>query len=139
LSPNRKIRPIRYKRPLPKNMVKESISLTKPIETGNIIEFIYGTKQKPGQTGGWKNDPKPALLVFYDDGVGYIEGINTNYLSDYYIRKVRMIRDIFPGISGEELYNVIKRSASYALKKGYRKYLRPSLKNTMIWKLKIED
>jgi hypothetical protein len=121
---------IRYKRPTPRGVVKEQVILTpRKFNSGELIEFRYGLKQKPGQIGGWKNDPKPALLVFYDDGHNYIEGVNTHYLSEYYLKKVIILPKIFPGIEGTEIYDVIKRTAPKVLAKGYRKYIRTSLKS----------
>jgi len=128
-------KPIRYRRGIPKEMVRVELSLigNKEIKTGTLLEFSYGKQQKPGKVGGWKNDPKPKLLVFYDDGVDYIEGLNTNYLSDYYIRKLKQILMRFPGIEGEQLYDIIKRTASYAIAKGYRKYIRSSVRNEYVF------
>lgn len=132
---------VRYKRPVPRGMVKQKIKMINEIATGEILEFNYGYKQKPGEVGGWKNDPKPVLLVFYDDGSEYIEGLNTNYLSDYYLRKLKRIIAKFPGITiqpkekkmGMKLYDVVSKTAAYAVKKGYRKYLRKNLRNTYLY------
>lgn len=126
--------PVRYKRNMA-NMIRVEVDKEKTsgFRTGMILEFSYGKKQKPGQVGGWKNDPKPRLLIFHDDGDKYIEGLNTNYLSDYYLRKLRMILRKFPGIDGEELYSIIKRTAHFAIKKGYRKYLRSSVRNEYLF------
>lgn len=133
--------PIRYKRPVPKGMVRQKVKMITEVATGEILEFNYGSRQKQGEVGGWKNDPKPVLLVFYDDGEGYVEGINTNYLSDHYLRKLKQILRKFPGITqqpkekkmGEKLYNVVKATAPYAVKKGYRKYIRQSIRNSYLY------
>jgi hypothetical protein len=98
-----------------------------------MFEFIYGNKQMPGQVGGWKNDPRPVVLVFMDDGQYYIEGINTNYLSDHYMKKIRQIMSRFPGVNQDNLLNITKRVAPYAIKKGYRKYIRSSLRDVYIY------
>lgn len=133
--------PVRYRRPTPKNMSRVEVRRRKGsrFRTGMILEFSYGKKQKPGEVGGWKTDPKPRLLVFFDDKETYIEGINTNYLSDYYLRKLSMIINKYPGlVSGEggdamdstharRFYKIIKLTAPFAIKKGYRKYLRDSI------------
>ncbi len=96
-------------------------------DTGTLLEFKYGSKQKPGVAGGWKNDPAPSLLVFHDDGENYIEGINLHYLSYYYVKKMQAIIKRFPGLNGTELYSIVKRTAPFAIKKGYRKYIRASV------------
>lgn len=124
-------KPIRYRRPTPKHIAKQVINMNEQLETGVVLEFTYGRKQKVGEVGGWKNDPRPTLLIFYDDGQRYLEGVNTNYLSNYYLKKLYALKNKFPGINGEEFYDIVKRSAPYALKKGYRKYLRPSVKRPM--------
>jgi len=126
--------PTIYRRPIPRDMVKKKTKLVNEVETGEILEFIYGIRQKPGQVGGWKNDPRPTLLVFYDDKRKYIEGLNTNYLSRYYIIKLKYIMAKFPGMrkDGKLFYKVIKVTAPYALKKGYRKYMRKSLHHTFL-------
>ena len=124
-----------YRRPVPRGMIKEGIKMLKPVETGIVLEFKYGfKKQMPGETGSYKNDPRPTLLVFYDDGHKYVEGININYLSRYYLIKVRQIVRKFPGITkdGRIFYKVIKMTASYAVKKGYRKYLRQSIREAFL-------
>lgn len=126
--------PVRYRRPVPKGMVKVSVTLKdKKLKSGYIMEFKYGRKQKPGQVGGWKNDPRPVILLFHDDKIKYIEGVNTNYLSEYYVKKIRQIMNRFPGVDGELLYNIFKRTAKFALKKGYRKYMRASLKDMYLY------
>lgn len=136
---------IKYKRtaPLslgvPKNFTKVAYRLADKLPTGEILEFVYGKKQVYGEVGGWKNDPKPVLLVFYDDNFEYIEGLNTNYLSDYYLMKLRQIIVRFPGVidrAGKQLYKIVKRTAPYALGKGYRKYIRSSLRSAFIYHVK---
>ena len=127
--------PLIYKRPIPRGYKKEAVKMLNEIETGRVLEFVYGVKQKPGQVGGYKNDRRPVLLVFYDDKEKYIEGINTNYLSRYYLFKLNTILRRFPGITkdGRILYNVVKKTANYAVKKGYRKYIRKNLRNTYLY------
>jgi len=123
-------RPIRYKHKLPAGMFIVQTDTLKTFKAGTLLEFNYGRKQKVGEVGGWKNDPRPSLLVFLDDGDNYIEGINLNYLSEYYVRKLKIVLRKFPGIDGDDLYKILKRTASHALKKGYRKYVRSSMKKT---------
>ena len=133
-SKKRKKPPVRYRRPVPDGFMKAKTTLKdKRIKTGQLLEFKYGKKQKPGQVGGWKNDPRPVLLVFHDDRIRYIEGINTNYLSDYYLKKLRVIMRRFPGVDGEFLYNIFRRTARFALKKGYRKYIRSSFRDMYLY------
>jgi hypothetical protein len=140
-------KPIIYKRPVPRGFKKQELKLVKEVKTGSIIEFVYGSKQKVGQVGGYKNDRRPVLLVFYDDGKKYIEGLNTNYLSRYYLFKLNQIRKRFPGIlvdkannkTGEMFYKIVKRTAPYAVGKGYRKYMRKSLKSTFLYVLNELD
>ena len=126
--------PVRYRRPVPKGMVKVAVTLKdKKLKSGYIMEFKYGRKQKPGQVGGWKNDPRPVILLFWDDKIKYVEGVNTNYLSEYYVKKIRQIMNRFPGVEGEQLYGIFKRTAKHALKKGYRKYIRANLRDQFIY------
>lgn len=130
-----KVPPIRYHRPTPPDMRKISYRVGKgiPVNTGYMMEFIYGEKQVYPQVGGWKTDQRPVLFVYNDDGVRIIEGINTNYLSEYYMKKMRQIMSRFPGISQDSLYSITKRVAPYAIQKGYRKYIRQSLRDTFIY------
>ena len=126
--------PVRYRRKTPKGMNKIGITLKdKKLKSGYLLEFTYGKKQKKGEVGGWKNDPRPVIFLFHDDKIKYIEGINTNYLSEYYLKKVRQIMMRFPGLEGEQLYIIFKRTAKYALKKGYRKYMRDSFRNIFLY------
>jgi len=122
-------KPIRYRRPIPEGMHKVHHQILTEVKTGTLLGFVYGKKQKIGQTGGWKNDRSPIILVFYDDGNDYIEGINTNYLSKWYIKRLNQLLRIFPGVNGIELYRIFKRTAPFAISKGYRKYIRSSLNN----------
>ena len=39
----------------------------------------------------------------------------------------------FPGVDGEQLYNIFKRTARFALKKGYRKYIRASFRDMYLY------
>ncbi len=133
-----KRKPVRYLRRIKPGYVREVVTLTEQLNTGDILEFQYGRKQKPGQVGGWKNDPKPKLLVFYDDKIKYIEGINTNYLSDWYLMRLNNILKKYPGINGEELYDIVMRSTKGAVQKGYRKYIRASVKNPLKHIYKVE-
>jgi hypothetical protein len=126
--------PVRYRRSVPKGMVKVGIRMkNRKVETGYIVEFKYGFKQKTGQVGGWKNDPRPVMLCFHDDKIKYIEGINTNYLSEWYLKKIRTIMKRFPGVDGEQLYRMFKRTAKAAIKKGYRKYMRESFRDVYLY------
>ncbi len=125
--------PIRYRRQAPEDMRKIKVSVIEnQINTGYLLEFVYGAHQMQGQVGGWKNDPRPVILVFSDDKFKYIEGINTNYLSDYYLKKLREIMLRFPGVDGENLYSIFKKTAKPAIA-GYRKYIRASLKDVYIY------
>lgn len=125
--------PVRYSRPTPKDMKKLKVSIIEnQIATGYLLEFNYGVKQMAGRVGGWKNDPRPVILVFMDDKFNYIEGINTNYLSEYYMKKIREIMKRFPGVGGEMLYDIFKKTAKPAIK-GYRKYIRSSLRNVYMY------
>jgi len=131
--------PIRYRRSVPKGMVKIHLRIkNKKIKAGQLLEFKYGYKQKPGQVGGWKNDPRPVILIFHDDRKKYVEGINTNYLSNWYLKKIRQIMARFPGVDGEALYDIFTRTAKHAIKKGYRKYMRLSLRDIYLYVYKDE-
>lgn len=131
--------PILYRRlKPPPGVVKleTSMSKRKQLKTGTLLEFKYGGGSRPqesGEVGRWKHDPKPILLVFYDDGVKTVEGVNTNYLSSAYLKKLRIILRRFPGLDGQDLYKLFKRTALFAIKKGYRKYIRKSLLDTYIY------
>lgn len=128
-------KPIIYKRPVPRGVQRFRHKMLQEVKTASILEFVYGVKQKPGQVGGYKNDRRPVLLVFYDDGKKYIEGINTNYLSRYYLIKMNLIVKKYPGVAkdGKFFYKIVKRTAPWAVKKGYRKYIRSSLKDTFLY------
>lgn len=134
-SSKKKKPPIRYLRPVPDGMTKITVSLIHTFEPGTILEFVYGEKQKPGQVGGWKNDRRPVLLIFMDDGFRYIEGLNTNYLSPYYMKKLQLIQDRFPGFGkdGRMMYKIVWRTGRFAIQKGYRKYIRTSLRDRYIY------
>ena len=108
-------------------MTKSKGTLSEQIAFGSILEFSYGAKQVRGERGGWKTDPKPSLLIFHDDGSKHVEGLNTHYLSYYYIAKLLKLLRKYPGINGTKFYSIIKSTAPQALKKGYRKYLRSSI------------
>ena len=126
--------PVRYRRAVPKGMVKMHVKLAnKKLNTGYLVEFKYGYKQKPGQVGGWKNDPRPVIFLFHDDKIKYIQGVNTNYLSEWYLKKVCQIMKRFPGVDGEQIYLIFKRTAKFALKKGYRKYMRDSFRDVYLY------
>jgi hypothetical protein len=115
-------------------MIKIKLSVkSKRIMAGQILEFRYGKKQVQGQVGGWKHDPIPVILVFHDDKKKYVEGINTNYLSGYYLKKLRAIMNRFPGVDGGVLYTIFWRTARRAIHHGYRKYIRRSLTNTYLY------
>lgn len=126
-------KPIRYHRNIP-NTILEARTLLKEFKTGEIVHFTYGQRQEAGETGGWKNDPRPRLLVYYDDGNKYIEGVNTNYLPTAYLVRLMKLLVSFPGIGGRELYSIVKRTAPEAHKKGYRKYFRTSMRNPVVSK-----
>ena len=126
--------PVRYRRPTPRGMVKLHVQLKdNKLRTGNLFEFKYGYKQVYPQVGGWKNDPRPVILLFYDDEIKYIEGVNTNYLSEWYIKKIRQIMTRFPGVDGVKLYDIFKRTAKFAITKGYRKYIRSSFRDIYLY------
>lgn len=130
-------RPAIRRRPVPKNMAKQVFKMNNIVDTGLLLEFSYGRKQKPGEVGGYKNDPRPLLLVFHDDGIKYIEGLNTHYISLLYIRKLNSILNKYPGIkentNGKLFYEIVKKTAYPAVKKGYRKYLRDNARRTFIY------
>jgi len=127
--------PIRYHRSPPSGMrkIKYSIGMGTPVNTGYLMEFIYGEKQVYPQVGGWKHDQRPLLFVYGDDGFRILEGINTNYLSESYMLKMKKIMDRFPGVDQDSIYNTTKRTAPYAIKKGYRKYIRTSFRDVYIY------
>ncbi len=127
--------PVRYRRPVPNGMVKVKLGTmgNLKLNTGRLVEFKYGKQQKQGQVGGWKNDPIPVLFVFHDDKIKYVEGINTNYLSENYLKSVKAIMLRFPGIDGEQMYNIFKRTAKFAITKGYRKYIRSSFRDVYLY------
>jgi len=130
---NKKI-PIRYRRKTPDGFKK--VKFTRyiyTINTGYLVEFGYGDHQYQGQVGGWKNDPTPVVLNFFDDGKMYIEGINTNYLSDRYLAYLMTMMRRFPGMGSVDLYSVFKRTAPMLIKLGYRKYIRSSMRDVYIY------
>lgn len=120
--------PLRYQRLLEEGTFVPT-KTTSALPTGTLVQFTYGRKQEVGEVGGWKNDPRPKLVVFYDDGQKYIEGININYLPNTYLSVLMKLLVTFPGITGEQLYKVVKLSAPNSILKGYRKYIRSSFRN----------
>jgi hypothetical protein len=116
-------------------LTESQATLINEVEFGSILEFSYGSKQKPGEKGGWKTDPKPSLLVFNDDGSKYIEGLNVHYLSFYYVSTLLKLLVKYPGIDGLKFYNIVKSTAPGALSSGYRKYIRSSVKPKTIFKV----
>lgn len=111
----------------------------KRIGPGLLIEFQYGAKKNIGESGGWKGDPKPILLVLYDDHKEYIEGINTNYLNQKFLNELMKVLAMMPGVSqdynnGKQLYKMLKEISPDILK-GYRKYKRNVIRR--IWKLEV--
>lgn len=130
----RKKIPVRYLRKTPDGMKK--VKLTKhiySINCGYLAEFGYGDHQMQGQIGGWKNDPRPIILTFSDDGRMYVEGINTNYLPDVYMKRLLLLMRRFPGLGSVDLYDIFKRTAHQAIKSGYRKYIRRSMRDIYIY------
>lgn len=130
----RKIPPVRYHRPTPEGMrkIKHTISHGVPVNTGYMMEFIYG-EYEPVRVGGWKNDSRPVIFVYGDDSVRILEGINTNYLPDSYMIQMRKIMSRYPGVNQDTVYVLTKRIAPFAIKKGYRKYIRTSFRDVYIY------
>ena len=108
-------------------LTESRVSSLNSLNTGDILEFNYGSKHVRGDTGGRKHDPKPALFVFHDDQSNYVEGLNTHYLSYYYISKLLKLLKLYPGIDGAKLYDIVKVTAPGAVRSGYRKYIRSSI------------
>jgi hypothetical protein len=129
----------RYRRNKTIKYRRKRLRLAGRIPAGTLIEFQYGAK-KLDEAGGWKGDPRPILLVFYDDQDEYIEGINTNYLSASFLREFLDVVKKAPGIGksptgGKRLYKLMK-SIEPDLLKAYRKYKRGVI--LTVWKLDID-
>ena len=129
----------RYRRNKTIKYKRTRLRLAGRIPAGTLIEFQYGTK-KPDETGGWKGDPRPILLVFYDDQDDYIEGINTNYLNAGFLREFIDVVKKAPGIGkspdgGKRLYRLMK-SIEPELLTAYRKYKRNVI--LTVWKLEVD-
>jgi len=119
---------------------KSRVRLSSRVPAGTLIEFQYGVQKEVNESGGWKNDPRPILLVFYDDQSEYIEGVNTNYLEDKFLRDFMEVLENAPGIgkstdSGKRLYKLMK-SVDPDLLKAYRKYKRKSI--LAVWKMEVD-
>ena len=118
---------------------KIPIKTSSRLYAGTYVEFQYGVK-KLDEAGGWKGDPRPILLVFYDDFKKYIEGINTNYLSPNQFQSlfkltksvIKENENVDPIYDGERLYQLIKNS-NPSLLSGYRRYLRNNILS--FWKI----
>ena len=122
-----------------KKFAKKRIRLATRVPAGTLVEFQYGTR-KLNESGGWKNDPRPVLLVFYDDQENYIEGINTNYLNSTILREllnaVRQAKGIENTLEGgKRLYELVKSVGPDTLI-GYRKYNRHKI--TAAWKMEVD-
>jgi len=99
------------------------------IKTGDIVNFIYKNYQ---------HDKKPKVFVF-GASKSHIEGINTNYLSDIQIRKIREFIKKHPSVagavrklmrmSGKILYQVFKRTVLRGTLEFYRMYLTEYMKS----------
>lgn len=103
--------------------------LAKVYKCGDVIRFRYDGKKPIGEPMGWHHDPEPMLLMLYDDGWKFWEGINLNYLSHTYVTRLARLVKRFPGIDGTDLYPIIKRTAPIAAKVAYRKYYRKVARN----------
>lgn len=108
---------------------------------GDFIEFQYGDRHPYGVRGGWKNDPRPILLVFYDELLTYIEGINTNYITDVELKQLlEVLSDMDLNLRRgkmsktivDQFYQRVKNRNPKILR-GYRKYMRDNI--TAIWEL----
>jgi hypothetical protein len=100
------------------------------IKTGDIIKFHYDGRKPIGVPRGWHHDPRPTLLVFYDDGRKYWEGVNLNYVAASNIK--RIVKRLKKIKSGRQLYSLMKSEEPLAVKFGYRKYFRSAAKNRLL-------
>jgi hypothetical protein len=130
----------RYRRNKTIKYKRSQLRLGNRIPAGTLIEFQYGVKKKLDESGGWKGDPRPILLVFYDDQDEYIEGINTNYLNAGFLREFIDVLHKAPGVGkspndGKLLYKLMK-SVEPDLLKAYRKYKRNVILTA--WKLEVD-
>lgn len=117
---------------------KTRIPLAGRVPATALVEFHYGA-MKMNESGGWKNDPRPIVLVFYDDKDKYIEGINTNYLSAQKLEELLQVVARYPIVGdspadGKRLYKVVKAIEPEALV-GYRRYKRDSI--VSVWKYEV--
>lgn len=107
------------------------VNLGEVIDAGKLIRFSYGQRSED-KPGGWKNDPRPIIVVLYDDKEKYIEGININYfttqeIGQFFALLSKYGKPIINEESGQQLYKFIKDQAPDLLKKAYRKFKRESI------------
>jgi len=114
-------------------------SLGERLPAGTLVEFPYGRK-KMNEAGGWKNDPRPIVIVFFDDLVDYIEGLNTNYLSPQKLKECLEVVNQEQSIGdspadGKRLYERMKSIEPDVLF-AYRKFKRDSIAS--LWKFEVD-
>lgn len=112
---------------------RSRLTKARRVPSGTLLEFQYGAKKPVNEAGGWHGDPRPVLLVFFDDKSEFIEGINVNYLANAeYMRLLAAIDKMeLPEDSmqaGKMLYEFVKSIAPGALN-GYRKYKRNKIRS----------
>ena len=130
----------RFRRNKKLQFERTRVALAARVPAGTLVEFQYGAKKDFGKVGGWHGDPRPILLVLYDDQRKYIEGLNTNYLPETLLKEllqvVRQVPDIGAQIEGgTRLYNMIK-SVKPDVLVAYRKYFRKKL--LTLWKMEVD-
>lgn len=134
------IEPARYRRNKIANISKKRLRVAHRVPAGILLEFHYGVPKPITEVGGWHNDPRPLLIVFYDDHNDIIEGINTNYLTDDQLRKVLDAIKLLPinlgesTLDGQLLYKHLKSLTPEALT-GYRKYKRKKI--ISMWEVQL--
>jgi hypothetical protein len=119
----------------------ERISLGESIDAGTLIRFTYGQKSVD-RPGGWKNDPRPIIIVLYDDQKKYIEGINVNYLNTAEIGQLfsllsRYSKPLQSDAAGQDLYKYLNGQAPEIVKKSYRKFKREAIAMAFEYKADI--
>jgi len=131
----------RYRRNKTIKFKKTRTTLAGRVPAGQLVEFQYGARKPLGEAGGWKGDPRPILIVFYDDQKEFIEGINTNYLSPGKLQELLDVIDSFDSLGagpedGKRLYARVKSIEPDILEMSYRKYKRDKIKS--MWKLEVD-
>ena len=121
----------RYKHPVQSGFVAKSVDKDTEFKPGTMIEFDYGSYKPPREVGGWHYDPKPRVLVIshsMEDNLHLLDGINVVYLSYYYLLSLYKITSNGKRYHAERLFDDIKRIAPHAIKRGYRRYIKTSMK-----------